>query len=162
MNRFYSVEDFKKVVYAFRKKLPKMTLATDVICGFPSESRDAFKHTVQLIEEIQPDIVNISKFFPRPHTPAAKMKQLTPSEVKMRSRRITELTRKVSFEKNKAWIGWEGEILIDEKGKKPASWIGRNSVYKPVVVRSDEFLLGTFVDVKVVEVFPTYLEAEIV
>lgn len=162
MNRFYSVEDFKKVVYAFRKKLLKMTLATDVICGFPGESRDAFEHTVQLIEEVQPDIVNISKFFPRPHTPAAKMKQLTPSEVKVRSRRIAELTRKVSFEKNKAWIGWEGEILIDEKGKKPASWIGRNSVYKPVVVRSDEFLLGRFVDVRVFEVFPTYLGAEIV
>ena len=162
MNRFYSVEDFKKVVYTFRKKFPKITVATDVICGFPSESRDAFEHTVQLVEEVQPDIVNISKFFPRPRTPATKMKQLPPKEVKVRSRRMAELARKVSFEKNEAWMGWEGEILIDEKGKKPAPWVGRNFAYKPVVVRSDEFLLGRFVDVRVVRVFPTYLEAEVV
>lgn len=162
MNRFYSVEDFKKVVYSFRKEFPKITVATDVICGFPSESRDAFERTVQLVEEVQPDIVNISKFFPRPRTPAAKMKQLPPEEVKVRSRRMAEVARKVSFEKNEAWMGWEGEILIDEKGKKPAPWVGRNFAYKPVVVRSDEFLLGRFVDVRVVRVFPTYLEAEVV
>ena len=162
MNRFYSVEDFKKVVYSFRKEFSKITVATDVICGFPGESRDAFEHTVKLVEEVQPDIVNISKFFPRPGTPAAKMKQLPPEKVKARSRRIAKVARKVSFEKNEAWRGWEGEILIDEKGKKPASWVGRNFAYKPVVVRCNEFLLGRFVDVRVVKVFPTYLEAEVI
>jgi MiaB-like tRNA modifying enzyme len=161
MNRFYSVEDFKKVVYSFRKEFPKITVATDVICDFPGESRDAFEHTVQLVEEVQPDIVNISKFFPRPSTPAAKMKQLSPEEVKVRSRRMAEVARRVSFEKNEAWRGWEGEILIDEKGKKPASWVGRNFAYKPVAVRCSEFLLGRFVNARVVKVFPTYLEAEI-
>ena len=162
MNRLYSVEGFRKVVCSFRKEFPKITVATDVICGFPGESRDAFEHTVQLVEEVQPDIVNISKFFPRPRTPAAKMKQLPPEKVKARSRRMAEVARRVSFEKNKDWMGWEGEILIDEKGKKPASWIGRNFAYKPVVVRGDEFLFGRFVDVRVVRVFSTYLEAEIV
>jgi len=161
MNRFYSVEDFKKVVYSFRKEFPKITVATDVICGFPGESRDAFEHTVQLVEEVQPDIVNISKFFPRPSTPAAKMKQLSPEKVKVRSRRMAEVARRVSFEKNEAWRGWEGEILIDEKGKKPASWVGRNFAYKPVVMMCNEFLLGRFVNARVVKVFPTYLEAEI-
>ncbi len=162
MNRFYSVEDFKKVVYTFRKESPKITVATDVICGFPGESRDAFERTVQLVEEVQPDIVNISKFFPRPRTPAAKMKQLPPKEVKVRSRMMAEVARKVSFEKNEAWMSWEGEIFIDEKGKKPASWVGRNFAYKPIVVRSDKFLLRRFENVRVVKVFPTYLEAEVV
>ncbi len=162
MNRFYSVEDFKKVIYTFRKKFPKITVATDVICGFPGESRDAFEHTVQLVEEVQPDIVNISKFFPRPRTPAAKMKQHPPEEVKARSRRMAEVARRVSFKKNETWMGWEGQILIDEKGKKPASWVGRNCAYKPIVVRRGDFLLGRFVDVRVVKVFPTYLEAEVI
>lgn len=162
MNRFYSAGDFKKVVYTFRKEFPKITVVTDVICGFPGESQDAFEHTVKLVEEVQPDIVNISKFFPRPRTPAAKMKQLPPEKVKVRSRRMAEVARKVSFEKNEAWRGWEGEILIDEKGKKPASWVGRNFAYKPVVVRCNEFLLGRFVNVRVVKVFPTYLEAEVI
>jgi MiaB-like tRNA modifying enzyme len=162
MNRFYSVEDFRKVVDSFRKENSEITIATDVICGFPGESQEAFERTVQLIKEVQPDIVNISKFFPRPNTPAAKMKPFVhPREVKERSRRLAELSKRISFERNKNWMSWKGTILIDEEGKKPSSWIGRNFAYKPIVIRTNEFLLGKFLDVRVVGVFPTYLEAEI-
>ncbi|UCE28851.1 MAG: tRNA (N(6)-L-threonylcarbamoyladenosine(37)-C(2))-methylthiotransferase [Candidatus Bathyarchaeota archaeon] len=162
MNRFYSTKDFTKVVCAFRRKIPRMTVATDIICGFPGESPDAFERTVQLVEFVQPDIVNISKFFPRPHTPATKMEQLPPKEVKARSKRMAELVRKISFEKNKAWMDWEGKILIDEKGKNPGSWIGRNFAYKPIVVNDNRLLLGKFVDVRVIGIFPTYLKAEVI
>jgi len=161
MNRFYSMEDFKKIISSFRREIPNMTIATDVICGFPSESLSAFKQTIKLIEEIQPDVVNISKFFPRPRTPAEKMRQLPVREVKERSRRMTKLVGRISLEKNKAWVNWEGEVLIDERGKDSHSWIGRNFAYKPVVVKSDKSLLGRFVDIRVVRAFQTYLEAEI-
>jgi MiaB-like tRNA modifying enzyme len=163
MNRFYSVKDFMKVVNSFRAEIPEITLATDVICGFPSESREAFERTVELIEKVQPDIVNVSKFFPRPRTPAEKMKPfIHPRQVKERSRRVAELSRKFSFQRNRRWMGWEGRILVDEVGKKTASWVGRNLAYKPVVVKTAEHLFGKFVNVRVVRVFPTYLEAEIV
>ena len=163
MNRFYSVKDFRKIVNSFRKEIPNITIATDVICGFPGESQEAFERTMQLIKEVQPDIVNISKFFPRPNTPAEKMKPFVhPREVKERSRRLTELSKRISFERNKNWMNWEGKILIDEEGKKPSSWIGRNFAYKPIVIRTNEFLLGKFLDVRVVGVFPTYLKAEII
>ena len=161
MNRFYTVEDFKKIIYSFRKEIPKITIATDVICGFPSESQAAFERTMRLIREVQPEVVNISKFFPRPHTPAKKMRPLPPQEVKDRSRKMAELSRRISLEKNRAWANWEGTILIDEEGKEK-SWIGRNFAYKPVVIKAGEFLLGKFVNVRVVRVFPTYLEAEVI
>ena len=74
---------------------------------------------------------------------------------------MAELVRRIAFEKNQAWIDWKGQILIDEKGKKPGSWIGRNFTYKPVVVKSKESLLGRTVNVHVVKSFQTYLEAEI-
>jgi len=160
MNRFYTVEDFKGIVHSFRKEIPRITMATDVICGFPGESQDAFERTMELITEIQPDIVNISKFFPRPHTPAKKLMLLPPQEVKERSRQVAELSRRISLEKNRAWINWEGTILIDEKGKEK-SWIGRNFAYKPVVVKADDFLLGKFLNIRVVRTFPTYLEADV-
>jgi len=163
MNRPYSVEDFKMIVESFREEIPEITLATDVICGFPGENIEAFERTVELIEEVQPDIVNISKFFPRPRTPAGKMKPFVhPYEIKERSRRLAELSKRVSLERNRAWIGWKGRILVDEVGKNASSWIGRNFVYKPVVVRGGGFLFGRFLVVRVVRVFPTYLEAEIV
>lgn len=161
MNRFYGVDDFKRIIYTFRKEIPGITVATDVICGFPGESREAFEQTMRLIKEIQPDVVNISKFFPRPHTPAKKMMLLPPQEVKRRSKKMAELSRRISLEKNKAWINWEGTVIFDEKGKGK-SWVGRNSTYKPMVTRSDEFLLGKFVKIRVRKAFPTYLETEVV
>jgi len=160
MNRFYTVEDFKKIVHSFRKEIQKIAVATDVICGFPGESQAAFERTMELIKEVKPDIVNISKFFPRPHTPAEKMKRLSPQEVKERSKSMTELSRRISLEKTEAWKNWEGTILVDEKGRGD-SWIGRNFAYKPVVIKTGEFLLGKILKVRVARVFPTYLEAEI-
>ena len=158
MNRFYSVEDFEEIVYQFRREIPEVTLATDVICGFPREDDDAFDRTLKLIESVKPDIVNISKFFPRPGTVAEKMgSKVSPHDVKRRSRKVADLCRRVSFEKNKSWVNWSGRVLIDEEGKRPASWIGRNFAYKPIVVKGCGSLVGEFVGVCVVEVFPTYL-----
>ena len=161
MNRRYTVEEFTDIVRSFRREIPRITLSTDVICGFPGETREAFDRTSELVLGVKPDIVNISKFFPRPNTPAAKMEQLDPVEVKARSREMADTTRRISRERNKRWLGWEGEIFVDERGKD-SSWIGRNYAYKPVVMKNDSALAGRFLRVKVVKAFQTYLEAEIV
>ena len=161
MNRRYTVDEFKRIVQAFRKEIPRLTLSTDVICGFPGESREAFEQTKRLVREVQPDIVNVSKFFSRPRTPAEKMVSLPPEEVNRRSREVAELSRRISFERNRAWMGWEGTVLFDERGKGE-SWMGRNFAYKPVVVKGGESLVGRFVQVRVVNAFSTYLEAELV
>ena len=164
MRRHYFVEDFKKVVKAFRTSFADITLSTDVICGFPDESDEAFKRTLQVVEEVSPDIVNVSKFFARPRTAAAEMsKDFVPlQEIKRRSSAAAVLAKKVSLEKNRQWIGWTGEIIIDEVGKVSGSWIGRNFAYKPIAVKSRKKLLGKTVHVKVVRAFQTYLEGEIV
>lgn len=160
MNRFYTADDFRRIIYAFRKEIPTITVATDVICGFPEETKEAFEQTIKLVKEIQPDIVNVSKFFPRPHTPTEKMKLLPPQEVKERSKRMAESAKKISLKKNKGWINWEGTVLFDEKGKGK-SLVGRNFAYKPMATKAEEFLFGNFVNVRVVKAFPTYLEAEV-
>jgi threonylcarbamoyladenosine tRNA methylthiotransferase CDKAL1 len=161
MNRRYSIEEYKNIVRVFNEEFPELTLSTDVICGFPSETEEAFGKTLDLVDQVKPDIVNISRFFPRPNTPAERMKQISIEEVKARSRTLTQLVKKVSLEKNKKWLGWTGEVLIDEKGKGK-SWIGRNSAYKPIVVKSAENLICRFLKIRVTEAFSTYLEAEIV
>jgi threonylcarbamoyladenosine tRNA methylthiotransferase CDKAL1 len=160
MNRRYTVDDFKAVVEAFREKIPRITLSTDVICGFPGESREAFEQTKRLVAEVQPDIVNVSKFFARPRTAAENLIPLPPRELNRRSREMAELSRRISFEKNLAWLGWEGRVLFDEHGKGE-SWVGRNFAYKPVVVKASGSLLGRFVQVRVVKAFSTYIEAEL-
>ena len=163
MHRFYSVEDFKHIIKAFRRGLPELTVATDVICGFPSESREAFEKSLQLLEEVKPDVVNVSKFFARPRTAAARMQKdfVSQVEIKRRTNIVARLAKKMAYEKNQQWVGWAGEVLIDEVGKVSNSWVGRNFAYKPIVFKTGD-LHGKFVHAKVVKAHSTYLEADLV
>jgi MiaB-like tRNA modifying enzyme len=161
MNRKYRVKDFGNVIKAFRQEFPKVTVSTDIICGFPGESERAFKHTKQLLVEIQADIVNVSKFFARPRTHATKLEPISPIEINRRSKKISELAKRISLDKNKEWINWKGTVLVDEKGKGE-TLMGRNFAYKPVVIKANERLIGSFVHVQIVDAVSTYLKAEIV
>jgi MiaB-like tRNA modifying enzyme len=164
MRRFYTTEEFKKSVAVFRGTFPDLTLATDVIVGFPGETKQAFENTLQLLRDIRPDVTNVSKFFARPKTLAAEMREdkVSPEVIKQRSVVVAKLVKQLSFEKNKQWEHWSGKIFIDEKGKNEESWIGRNFAYKPIVVKSAQSLLGKTLHIRVVKVTETYLIGEIV
>jgi len=159
MNRFYMIHDFREIVDSFRAVFSEITIATDIICGFPGETREAFENTLKLIDEVKPDIVNVSKFFSRPGTVAAQMHDtVEPAEIKRRSSEAAKLVKQLALERNKRWIGWSGEVLVDEKGKVPDSWIGRNFAYKPVILKSPVNLLGKRLQVTVTKAFSTHLE----
>lgn len=163
MQRRYTVVDFKKIVEAFRISQPYLTLATDVIVGFPGETEDAFQNTLEVLKEVKPDVVNVSKFFARPKTAAWKMKDdvVEKEEIKRRSTITSKLSRQFSTEQNRLWIGWSGKIFVDERGKVEGSWVGRNFAYKPIVIESGDNLLGKTLQIKVVEALGTYLKGEI-
>ena len=163
MRRFYTTKDFKCIVDAFRSGFPDLTLATDIIVGFPGETTQAFEKTLKLIEQVKPDVTNVSKFFARPKTAAAQIQEglVDREEIKRRSAVAAELARRISLERNQRWIGWVGEVLVDERGKYEGSWVGRNFAYKPVAVKSSDNLMGKTVRVKVVEALATYLKGTI-
>jgi threonylcarbamoyladenosine tRNA methylthiotransferase CDKAL1 len=160
MRRFYTASEFEGIVGAFRVEFPDLTLATDVIVGFPGETDEAFENTLALLEKVKPDIVNVSKFFARPKTVASKMTEglVDKEETKRRSTVASELAKRLSVERNLRWVGWCGEVLVDEKGKIEGSWVGRNFAYKPVVLKSVDNLVGKTLQVKVVEASATYLK----
>ena len=91
MNRRHTVEEFKTLVQTFRKDIKNLTLSTDIICGYPTEEERDFQETLSFIKEIKPEVLNISKFAPRPKTKAAQMKQLPSQEIKRRTKILTEL-----------------------------------------------------------------------
>jgi len=160
MKRGYTVKDFRHVVSIFRRRLGEsLCLATDIIVGFPGETEEAFNNTLKLIDEIKPDIVNVSKFFARPRTEAEKMKpKIDNKTIKKRSKIASEVALKIGLERNYSWLDWEGYMFLDEKGLKPNSKIGRNYAYKPVAV-SNSYPLGKFFNVAIKEIYPTYLRA---
>ena len=140
MHRGNSAEEWLNLVQYIRATVPQITIATDIIVGFPTETEQDFKQTLKLIEQAKPDIINIARFWPRPKTPAAKLPPLPVEIVKERTKRLTELFYKIAKKQNEQWIGWTGEILITEEGKLPNQWIGRNYSYKPIIVEGNHQL----------------------
>ena len=159
MNREYTVTEFKHIVTRFRKSFPYMTLATDVICGFPGETEKAFEETCRLLHTINPDVVNISKYYSRPQTPASKMSQLSPQMIKQRSKRMSQLVHYLTYQRNQIWRHWEGTALVDEKGHGD-SWIARNYAYKPLILQTSSNLIGRLINIRVTNVHSTYLDAQ--
>ena len=160
MNRKYTVNDFIKIVENFKEKFQGITISTDVIVGFPSESDEQFHDTVKLMETIKPDITNITRFSARPFTKAKLMNGRISTDVaKERSKEITEACSRISKENNRRHIGKKYTILITEKGKKN-SFVGRAGNYKPVVIKK-QVKIGEFIPVEIVEAKATYLVGSI-
>ncbi|MEM2931611.1 MAG: tRNA (N(6)-L-threonylcarbamoyladenosine(37)-C(2))-methylthiotransferase [Nitrososphaerota archaeon] len=161
MRRGYTVSNFYECVKMFRETYPDLTLMTDIIVGYPTEDEQDFEASVKLLTEVKPDFVNISRFYPRPGTPAAKLKPLPVKTLNERSKLLTELCREIALKKNEKWIGWEGPALIDELGEH-GELIGRNINYRPIVINNAEkSLLGRLVNVHVTEARPYCLLGKI-
>ena len=168
MKRGHTSKTFIDAVQAFREKSPEMTISTDIIVGFPSETEDDFKQTVDLLERSEPDIVNISRYAARPRTEASGWKELKVSSqvAKERSEYLHTLTRRIAKKRNSLWREWQGEIVIDEIGKVIQ---GRNYAYKPVVITSSptnaadrQILLGNIMSVKIFDFSNFSLKANVI
>jgi threonylcarbamoyladenosine tRNA methylthiotransferase CDKAL1 len=149
MKRGHTSRVFSDAVKTLRRKMPYFSISTDIIVGFPTETDDDFEHTLDLLRETQPDVVNISKYSARPGTESARtMRKINSQITKERSERLTRLVREISKKRNASWKGWKGEILIDEIGKVAQ---GRNYAYKSVVLDGspDGFRLGEKIHVEV-------------
>lgn len=168
MKRGHTAKIFLDVVKELRKKIPEIAIATDIITGFPSESERDFEETLSLIEESQPDVINSSRYSPRPGTLAAKYPRLSTKIVKERSTRLHTIIRKSTMRRNQIWYGWKGQILIDELLDERKIQ-GRNSAYKPVIIEipgSKKFdpkqLLGQYLSIKVIEISNYSLLGELI
>ena len=135
MKRGHTVETYRNIVKAFRKEFPEITIATDVIIGFPSETNQDFLKTIDLIKETEPDIVNSSKYSSRSGTDACKLKQVDSHIVKQRTELLHTLIKEIAVKRNSIWKGWRGNIIIDETSENNIQ--GRNYAYKPILLSSE-------------------------
>ena len=146
MKRGHTSETFRDVSKRFREKFGDFTISTDIIVGFPTETDEDFAQTVELLKETKPEVVNLSRYSARPGTDAAEWDQVDVATVKQRSKKIFDLTNEISYENNKEWIGWSGNVLFDELTEDGIK--GRNFAYKPIFVR-DEVKIGQSHAVKI-------------
>ena len=149
MNRPYKIKDIKKALKILRENFPNLTISTDVICGFPQESENDFEKTIDLIKWLKPEILNISKFTPRPGTKAKNMEQLDSKLIKERSIQLSAIFRNSLVDMNKNWEGWKGEVLILHQTAKENQVFGRNLAYKNIFIDDFKGQFGSFVIVRI-------------
>ena len=159
MRRNYKTADFVEIVKTIRKRFEYSTICTDFIIGFPTETEEDFFSSLNLLETVKPEKVNITRFSPRPGTEASKLKDLLEREKKRRSRIFSAVYHQIAFAKNKELEGKEIPVLVTEKGKK-GGVICRDTSYRTVVIKKD-LSLGTTCNVRVKEAKSTYLVGEV-
>ena len=159
MNRGYTREYYINLIKKIRKKIPDLVLSTDIIVGFPGETKKQFQETVNLFKKIKFDMAYIARYSPRPKTAAYKLKDnLSPSEKKRRERILTEILKKTALENNKKLIGKRVEILVEKSNSK---WgIGKTKTFKTVKFKNSKNLLGKIIKVKITQAMPWGLKGE--
>lgn len=148
MKREYCADDFRNVVDFLKEKVPGVTIATDIICGFPTETWEDFQETVALVEQYKFPSLFINQFYPRPGTPAARMKRLPTEEVKRRTREISKVFH--SYQPYDHKVGERQAVLITEDSKDGAHFVGHNKYYDQVLIhKSEGDLMGKMVHVEI-------------
>ncbi len=160
MKRDYTVEHYRHLVELMREKIPGLALSTDVIVGFPSETKEQFQHSYDLLSELRCDTVHIAAYSPREGTFAARelADDVPPAEKTWRQRLIEDLQEKISTEINTGLSGQVVEVLVD--GKKGGKWQGRTRTDKLVFYSSKDECLGRLVKVKIEKTGPWSLQGK--
>ena len=159
MNRPYAIRDYKNLVKKIRNKMPDICLSTDVIVGFPGETKKQFENTCKLFKEIKFDMAYIAEYSPRPGTVAEKMKDSVSREEKgERARILTEILKKTALENNKKYIGKTIEVLPDSF--QDGFLTGKTESYKTVRFKGSKNLIGRFTKVKIVNISSWGLKGE--
>ena len=151
MNRRYSAEDYLSIVDYIYSKDPDFSLTTDLIVGFPDETDEDFKETLDIIKRVRYDNIYSFIYSKRSGTKAAEMPDAVSDEIKSRRmRELLEVQRNISTEHYKRFIGRRMRVLADDVSKKKKGCItGKSSEFIIVEFEGDESLIGQFVDVEV-------------
>jgi MiaB-like tRNA modifying enzyme len=149
MQRKYLISDILDNLEFLRNEFPNLTISTDIICGFPGETEYDFYRTINFIKWLKPEILNISKFTPRPGTKAKNMKQLDSKVIKGRSIRLSNVFQNYLKHINDSWKDWEGEVLLLHEGSEKFQAFSRNFAYKNVFIDNYNGNFGKFVKVKI-------------
>ncbi|XP_062986514.1 threonylcarbamoyladenosine tRNA methylthiotransferase [Elgaria multicarinata webbii] len=149
MKREYCVADFKRVVDFLKERVPGITIATDIICGFPGETDEDFQETMQLVEEYKFPSLFINQFYPRPGTPAAKMHQIPAQVKKQRTKELSRLFHSYNPYDHK--IGERQKVLVTEESFDSKFYVAHNRFYEQVLVPKNPEFMGKMVEVDIFE-----------
>jgi tRNA-2-methylthio-N6-dimethylallyladenosine synthase len=160
MRRGYTMGLYRDLVGRMRERIPTLSLATDIIVGFPGETEVQFQHTLDALSEIRFDVVHIAAYSTRTGTPAAIYEdQLPLEEKKRRVHEVERIQKEIQTERNAVFLGQTLEVLIE--GESRGKWYGRTRNNKLLHISSEAALAGQLVEAKVTQTSPWSLQGDL-
>lgn len=167
MNRQYTAAHFSSLIKKIRKAKPGIAITTDVIVGFPGETKKQFQNSVKLFKDLQFDMAYTAQYSPRPGTASWRMEDNVSREEKRRREQIlTEILRKSGRKANKAYLRQDVRVLAEGKNRR-GHYYGKTSSFKtvsfvaPAEIKAED-ILGNFVQVKIKKIQDFGLEGVLV
>jgi tRNA-2-methylthio-N6-dimethylallyladenosine synthase len=150
MRRTYSRERYLKLVQELRAAIPDLALTTDIIVGFPGETEDDFRETLEVVEEVGFDAAFTFVYSPRAGTEAAAMEEQIPNEVKVeRMERLVELVQRIAAARNAARVGSVEEVLVEGPSRTDADLLRGRTRRNTTVNFTGDAQPGDLVDVTI-------------
>ena len=160
MNRKYTKEQYLSLVEKMKKKIPNLTLSTDIIVGFPGETDEEFEDTLDVVNKVKFEQVYMFIYSRRVGTPGDKMKNQIPEEIKhQRFDKLKQLVESQIEENNKKYVGTIQKVLVEGESKNnPNMLTGRTNSNKVVIFEGDKSLIHKMIDLKIISEHMWYLK----
>ena len=162
MNRKYTKEQYLNLVEKMKNKIPNLTLSTDIIVGFPGETEEEFKDTLEVVEKVKFEQVYMFIYSRRVGTPGDKMKNQIPEKIKhQRFNKLKALVESQIEENNQKYIGTTQKVLVEGESKNNSKMLtGRTDSNKVVIFEGPKEWIGTMQDLKIISEHMWYLKCE--
>lgn len=163
MNRKYTKEQYLNLVEKMKNKIPNLTLSTDIIVGFPGETDEEFKDTLEVVEKVRFEQVYMFIYSRRVGTPGDKMQNQIPEDIKhKRFDKLKALVESQIEENNKKYIGTTQKILVEGESKNNSNMLsGRTESNKVVIFEGSKELIDKIINIKIISQHMWYLKGEI-
>ncbi len=162
MKRGYTADDYRRLVGRIRNRVPGVSIATDIIVGFPGETDTQFQNTYDLLAELKLDVVHLARYSPRIGTLSERSMpdDVSAAEKWRRFRAIEKLQESIVRDIHATYLDQTVEVLFEDKVKK--RWRGRTPTNKLVFVETDAELRGRILPVKITWTGPWSMLGELV
>ena len=153
MNRRYTIEEYKELYYKIKNKIPGVSITTDIIVGFPNETKEDFEETLKVYNELKYDLAYTFIYSKREGTPASTMEDsISLEEKEKRLQRLNEVVNKYAKEANLKYLNKVVPVLIEGPSDKNNKLMGYTDTMKLVNIEADPSYIGKIVDVLITDV----------
>jgi len=148
MNRLYTIEQAEQIIKKFKQEIPNITISTDIIVGYPTETKQDHKQNLDFIKKIKPDVFNLSKFSSHKQTSAGKLKPLLIKTIHKRAKELMDEHRKTALQNKKKFLNKTIKVFVNKKISENL-FEARDENYNIVLINSKDNLLGKNIKVKI-------------